>query len=48
MCHRCDWPYKLVIDEDKPEESYTSDFRRPGDRNIFIIPERTWVKKEES
>ena len=49
MCRRCvEWPYIMVVDEDKPEESYTSEFRQPGESGIYPRTERTWINKEQS
>jgi hypothetical protein len=54
MCRRCvEWPYVMVVDEDKPEESYTSEFRQPCvpgvyERGIYPHVEKTWINKEQS
>ena len=48
MCARCDWPYKLVIDEDKSDESFTSDII-PSDQWGFKITTRdlTYIPRRE-
>jgi hypothetical protein len=48
MCKRCEWPYTMVVDEDKPEESYTSEFRQPSGKGIYLSVEKTWINKETS
>lgn len=36
MCHRCQWPFTIEVDEDQSDESYTSDFRSPDQRAFKV------------
>ena len=47
MCQRCrQWPFAMNVDEEQPEESYTSEFRSEGQGWKLTGMNKTWKDTE--